>query len=242
MNGKRSKGFGKSKQGKRKTLVPREMVPEPAGPLADIDDLPPVSCPPSQRGDGWVSFAHDTQVPPADPGSRRERLDECDDLLSLVAATLLDDTEPSTALASEPETSEGEDKPGDAPNEPSDERQHAEPVGASSVSGGVEQAKDGVKPTPPARKAKAANVWDLVVARAKARRTREAEQHPEHVPKETPEQRAERLSEEGFALLHERDLEAAWEAWSEASRLVPDSRRYRANVKRLAKKLGKDVD
>jgi hypothetical protein len=71
---------------------------------------------------------------------------------------------------------------------------------------------------------------------AKAREHRQEEPRsatePTHV-------RVQRLIEEGFSQLRDGNPEAAWEPWMEAHRLEPENRACRANIRRLAEKLGR---
>ena len=79
-------------------------------------------------------------------------------------------------------------------------------------------------------------VWDAITTRAKKELAKLTESA--HEDEGTDEERAEQLSDEGFALLRKGDLDGAKSVWTEACRLAPRNRIYRANLNRLLRRLG----
>ena len=246
----------------RTTLVPEASVPEPVNTLPEAsDDLPPLSCPRSQRGLGIEAWPSESTVPmearhedtlPASSGWSLEapvEEDESSDLLSLVAYSLLDgpsvaDSEPAPSNAPAAKNAFGSEAPTavspsfyDSETKPSKTRAAVwdEPLADGSASvrvceveaerGNPRTAMADAKPKPvseerersPASKRRglARGAWDAIVARAKAKRAEIAEEGS-NAENESDDERAQRLSDEGFALLRESNLEGAWEAWSEA--------------------------
>lgn len=218
-----------------KTLVPQDLGSSEGEDAPVSTDTPPVACPPSSR---WkISCDSDDVFDTLSTGVKRPTLpvegkdheDEAD-LISLVGQALLESADFSCEAAPTEEergatpTWESQGRSDDAEQGPPTQRE----AGA-----GATDDEDGETPS---RRAWSPETWDTLVAKAREQRHQEPRPATDVEPTRV---RVQRLIEEGFSQIRDGKLEAAWEHWVEAYRLDPENRACRANVRRLAEKLGK---